>query len=285
MALIACPECGHEVSTTADICPNCGHPFVKPAVQRNVVVSEVPRESDGFPPWAFVPLGILAVVLIFLLFYFMRSNDETANSNISVNVAAKRPVNDTRETTVHSETQPNEVVVPPSSEPQQVIVPPSAPPPSDTTITSIAPDTVASDKGTVSIEAKVATKSGSIQPVNDEKFYLLDEDLQSVLSGADIIDETGQGLKTAFALSVIYPDKYSETHRKALNAINDHVKYDVMTDASGKAQMKNVKPGSYYLFGIHKTPNGYALWSQPVAIQPGDNKLLLSPMPMTEVSR
>lgn len=27
MALIECPECGHEVSSAATACPNCGHPF------------------------------------------------------------------------------------------------------------------------------------------------------------------------------------------------------------------------------------------------------------------
>ena len=26
MALIKCPECGHDVSTLADRCPNCGAP-------------------------------------------------------------------------------------------------------------------------------------------------------------------------------------------------------------------------------------------------------------------
>ncbi len=284
MALITCPECGHEVSTTADACPNCGHTFIKPAVQRNVVVSEVPREREGFPPWAFVPLGILAVVLVFLLFYFMRNNDETANSNISVNVSARRPVNDTKETTIHTDSQPSEVIVPPSSEPQQVIVPPPAPP-SDTTITRIPPETVAPDKGTVSIEAKVATNSGTTQPVNAEKFYLLDDDLQSILNDADLKDETGKGLTTAFALSVVFPDRYGDTRKKALDEINKHIKYDVTTDASGKAQMKDVKPGSYYFFGIHKTRNGYALWSQPVSIQPGDNKLVLSPVRMTEISQ
>lgn len=287
MSLITCPECAHEVSSTAASCPNCGHPFVKPAVQRNVIISDAPRESDGFPPWAFVPLGVLALVLIFMLFYFMKGGDETANSNISVNVETKRPSTDSKETTIGTSSQPNEVILPPSSAPQQVIVPPSSSsaPPSTSTVTSIPPDTIASNEGTVSVEAKVASKNGNIQPVSAEKFYLLDEDLQSILSDAGIVDETGQGLTTAFALSVVYPDRYSETRKKALDAINKHIKYNVTTDSSGKAQMKNVKPDSYYFFGIHKTANGYAVWSQPVAIQSGDNKLVLTPVRMTEVSR
>jgi len=288
MSLITCPECAHEVSTTAAACPNCGHsflpPVVKPIVQRNVVVSEVPREREGFPPWAFIPLGVLGLLLVFLLFYFLKS-DDTANNNINVNLASRTSPVETRQTNIRSESQPNQVVVPPSSEPQQVIIPPSAPP-SQTTVTTVPPpETVAPDKGTVSIEAKIATKSGAIQPVQKEKFYLLDKDLQSILSDADIDDETGQGLNTAFGLSVVYPDKYRETNKKALDAINKHVKYNILTDSNGKAQMKDVKPDSYYLFGITKTRNGYAIWSSPVTIQPGDNKLVLDPVRMTEISQ
>ena len=292
MSLIVCPECGHEVSTTAAACPNCGHPFappvihppvVHPPVQRNIVVSEVPREREGFPPWAFVPLGVLALGLVFLFFYLFKSSDE--NGNVNVNLAARTSPVETRTANLRTEPKSTEVVVPPSSEPQQIIVPPSAPPSTETTITTIPPETVAPDKGTVNIEAKVATKSGTVQPVQKEKFYLLDEDLQSILSDADITDETGQGLNTAFGLSVVYPDKYRDTNKKALDAINKHVKYDVLTDGGGKAQLKGVKPDSYYLFGIHKTANGYAIWSQQVSINAGDNLLNLQPARMTEITQ
>lgn len=27
MALVACPECGHQVSSAANSCPHCGHPL------------------------------------------------------------------------------------------------------------------------------------------------------------------------------------------------------------------------------------------------------------------
>ena len=32
MALIACPECGREVSSAAASCPQCGHPITRQAV-------------------------------------------------------------------------------------------------------------------------------------------------------------------------------------------------------------------------------------------------------------
>lgn len=283
MSLIICPECAHEVSTTAAACPNCGHLIAPPIVKTRTIVQEVPRESEGFPPWAFIPLGVLGLLLVFLLFYFLKS-DDTANNNINVNIAARKPI-ETKETTVRTNPQPNEVAVPPSSQPQQVIVPQSAPPvappsSSETTITTVDPD-----KSSVSLEAKIATKSGSIQSVSKEKFYLLDESLDSILSDANLSDETGQNTTTAFGMSIVFPDKYGDTRKKALDAINRHVKYNVTTDSSGKAEMKSVKPGSYYLFAITKSGNGFAVWNSSVSIVPGQNVLNITPASLTEVTQ
>lgn len=290
MSLITCPECAREVSTAAASCPNCGFTFIKPVVQRNVIVAEAPRENDGFPKWVFIPLGILGVTLLFILLAYMRNNDDSdvAQRNINVNVAAPRQANGAIDTTVRSTPLPNEVVVPPSSSGGQVVVPQtSAPvttaPPSSSTVTTVPPDTIASDKGTVKLEAKIAGKTGNMQPVRQERFYLLDKDLESILSDADIDDETGQGLKTAFGLSVVNPGKYGDVNRKAMNAINKHIVYRTQTDASGKASMKDVKPDNYYLFGVTKMGKGFAIWSQPVTIQPGDNSLLMQPASLTEV--
>ena len=271
MSLITCPECAHEVSTTAAACPNCGHLIAPPIVKTRTIVQEVPREREGFPPWAFIPLGVLGLLIVFLLFWFLRS-DDTANNNINVNVSARKPI-ETRETTVRNNPPPNEVAVPPSA-------PSSAPSSSETTITTVDPD-----KSSVSLEAKIATKSGSVQSVRNEKFYLLDEDLASILSDANLSDETGQSTTTAFGMSIVFPDKYNETRKKALDAINKRVKYSVTTDSSGKAEMKSVKPGSYYLFAITKSGNGFAVWSSPVSIVPGQNVLNIPPVSLTEVTQ
>ncbi len=287
MSLIICPECAHEVSSSAAACTNCGHPFVKPVVQRNVVFSEVAPRKDDFPKWIFIPLGILGVLLLFILLAYMRNDDEDGR-NINVRVGSQQPAN-SLDTRVRTDTEPNQIVVPPSQT-GQVIVPPSSlpdAPPSQTTVTSVAPptETVVPDKGTVNLEAKVATRSGSTQPVRAERFYLLDKDLDSILSDANIDDETGQGLSNAFGLSVVFPDRYGDINKKALAAISKHTVYKTQTDASGKGQMKGVKPDNYYLFGITKTRTGFAIWSSPVTIQAGDNSLVLPAAQMTEISQ
>lgn len=45
MALIKCPECGKEVSSTAKSCPNCGHPIAPEKVVEKTVIKEKKKGS------------------------------------------------------------------------------------------------------------------------------------------------------------------------------------------------------------------------------------------------
>lgn len=289
MAIINCPECGKEVSTAAVACPNCGRPLAPPSIEERTVIREVAPpviERETFPKWIFVPLAILGVVLIFLLFALFRQEDDDQR-NVNVKVSTNRPVSTTSNTTARSDSEPNQIIVPPSSSDSTITTAPQTVPPppasSDTTVTQVPADTAKVDIGTLSIEAKVSDRTGNTRPVRAEKFYLLDKDLESILSDAEIEPINGQSLKNSFGVSVLYPDKYRDTNKNALDEIKKHIKYDVTTDSSGKAQMKDIKPDSYYLFAITKTGNGFAIWSSPININSGQNILNLSPERMTEV--
>lgn len=278
MPLVNCPECNHEVSASAESCPNCGHPFSPPAV-KSKTVTHTSTTQEEFPKWIFIPLAVLAVVVVFGLIIFMQNSDDSANRDIDVNIDAQRETADRGDkTVVLPDESDTKVVVPPSTTtepPNSQTIPP------DTQTTVI--ENESPDKGTVNIEAKVTNTDGRTTPVEDEKFYLLDKQLESILRDANIKSINGQTLTNSFGLSVLYPDKYKDVNKKALEAIEDHVEYDTLSDMSGKAQMKGVEPGSYYLFAIHKTANGFAIWSSSVTIKAGENRLVLPPARLTEV--
>lgn len=286
MALINCPDCGKEVSTSAVACPNCGHPMATSPVEERTVVREVPPtavEKDSFPKWIFVPLAVLGAVLIFLLFALFRQEDDNQR-NINVDVSAQRPAASNSDPVTRPDTEPDIAVVPPGSADTNLsTIPSNVPQTSDTTVSQIPADVQNADQGALSIEAKVSDRTGGTKPVKAEKFYLLDKDLEQILRDADIEPIEGQTLKNSFGLSVLYPDRYGKIRDKALSEINKHIKYDVLTDSEGKAQMSRIKPDSYYLFAITKTANGFAIWSSEVDINPGQNVLKLTPQPMTEV--
>jgi hypothetical protein len=252
------------------------------------VVAEKPVD-EGFPKWIIAPVVILALIVIFLLIAITRNNEENANTRtVNVNLDTQRRSTDSRES-ARTETAPNQIEVPSSSTtvnpPSSSTTAPSYPststsvPSSSTSVT-----TVPADKGMVVIDAKVATKTGAVQAVKNEKFYLLDKDLDMILSEADLEPIEGNTLSDSLGLAVMYPDRYGDFQRDALNAIKKHIKYSVTTGGDGKAAMKDVKPDSYYLFGITKTRSGFAIWSSPVSIIGGENKLNLQPARINEIS-
>jgi len=67
MALIACPECGKQVSSSAPTCPGCGHPIARPVAtpvatpvaRRRVVVQQEPSRGGGSGFIVFVVLLLI----------------------------------------------------------------------------------------------------------------------------------------------------------------------------------------------------------------------------------
>ncbi len=289
MALTICKECGKEVATTAAACPNCGNPINPVKKQTKTVITPTPVENEQpFPTWVIFPIIIVGALLIFLLYSMFSSNDETASDNVNINIGqdqiatrtidndAQKPVDTT---IVEGDTDiPNTTTAPPPAPVNEQQIPPD-------TRTEVGENGSKDDKGKVMLDAKFADKNGKVQNVKDEKFYLLDKDLETILREANLQGIENQSLKNSFGLSVIDPGKYSEFNKKALDAINDHIKYDVLTNSDGKAEFGNVEPKSYYLFGIHKVGNGFAIWNSAVTVNKGENKLQIQPQRPTEIRR
>ncbi|HEV8591985.1 MAG TPA: zinc-ribbon domain-containing protein [Pyrinomonadaceae bacterium] len=272
MALVYCPECGHEISNAAVACPHCGRPIAKNSLIEHRVAKPSATREEGVPKWAIIPIvAIGTAILIAFLFLFAR-NGEDANSNLRVAVNTQKPSTTpinvpSSETTIGTATEDGTISVP-----------------SDSQISTVPGSQVAvPSKGTVVIDAKMTAKNGSAQPVRKEKFYLLDKDLETILSDGGIEPIVGQSLLNSFGLSVVYPDRYGDFNRRALAAIKPHIKYAGTTDVNGKASLGGIEPSSYYLFGITKSGNSFAMWSSPVAVIAGENTLNLSPAPLTEI--
>ncbi len=273
-----CTECGHDVSSAAVACPNCGKPLnnAAPVRDRPVVVDNSPKE-DGIPPWAFVTAGIAAVLIVFFIIVMInRDDDNSDNTNLRVRVGSEQDRNDTsdpvRTTSVPSDTT--------SSAPidSGVSSVPSTVPSSESTVPGSQTDVSAPPtKGAVKIEAKTVSDDGDPQVVRNEKFYLLEKDISQILSEARIEPIAGNNLANSFGLAIMYPDRYGDFRRRALDAINQNIEYSGTTNSQGIAEMSGVDPGNYYLFGITRTDKGFAMWSSQVSVIAGDNVLNLAP--------
>ena len=246
----------------------------RPVVERKVVVTE-PRR-DGFPAWALIPIGLLAVLLIFVMYLVLDRSNET-NANIRVNTNS----NAAREKAVTRQNVPTDS----TSAPSTVTVPGPPPVPRSQSAVPGSQSMVSESptKGEVTIQAKVVTKNRSTQTVTNERFYLLDQDVEIILSNAGIAPIEGQSLTNSLGLALVFPDQYGDFGRKAMTAINKHIKYVGQTDDSGSAQLRGVEPNSYYLFGRTKVGQGFSVWNSQVSIQVGDNVLTLTPQSVTEI--
>lgn len=275
MSLVHCPECGHEISGNAIACPNCGRPIsTPPVIERKVIVAAPPRERQ-FPPWALIPIGLLGVILLMVMYMVYRQSDETANMNVNVN--GSRRTTSVPETRTDSRT----ATVPPGESapvtgpaqtttvPGTTTAPPTAPPP---------------DKGTVVLNARISSPRSGAQAARGTKFYLLDRDLETILSEARVEPIEGNTLTGSLGLATVFPDRYSDFQHAAMRAIAGHAKYSGTTSSSGSAGLSGVAPGEYYLFGITHVARGFALWNSPVSVIPGENIMNLSPQSVTEVA-
>jgi len=282
MSMIHCPECGSEVSDAAVACPSCGRPLRSIPVVKEVVPV---REDRDFPSWVFIPIAIVAGLVLLFLFMFMRGNNDDANVNLAVNASRSGSREVARNGTV-VESAPGSVTTVPGSSTGVNPPPPSTgvAPPSTTTVPgSSAPVGAPPSKGTVTVDAKIATRNGAA-PVRNAKFYLLDKDVDLILTEARIEPIEGQTLMSSLGLAAAFPSKYGDFQRRAMAAIRDHVKASATSGSTGKAEFANVEPDMYYLFAVTSNSEGFALWSSPVTIQPGSNVLNLTPQPLTDVS-
>jgi hypothetical protein len=278
MSLIHCPECGHEISTAAVACPSCGRPVsARPVAVPRVVVEKEPR-TDSIPPWVIAPVIIMGVLVLFGLIYLFTASDDDANANLSVNVNTRRTE------TARAPVSTTESTVPATSIPvTNDTAPPSYPSTSSQSVPGSRVEAPQQTKGTVVIDAKVSTRSGSSQPVRNTRFYLLDKDVESILRDADLDPIEGQTLAASLAVATADQARYGQFYRDAMQAIKDHIKYSGSTDSSGKAQLGSVEPDSYYLFGVVRTGEGFAMWSSPVSVIAGDNAVNLTPQPLTQM--
>lgn len=276
MSLINCPECNSEISTEAETCPKCGHPAANRRKEVTPVVATTRENESALPKWVVPALVVLAAFTLFGVIYAMQNRDEPADREVVV---------DTLEPERTSEsTKRIDAANDPLTEPQTREIPV---PENDQTITAdskaAVPDSSV-ERGSADLDAKVKDLKGKIVAVEDEKFYLLDKELSEILRESRLQPIENNSLINSFGLSVLYPDKFSKFNSAALSAINDHIEYDTLTDAKGFARITNIRPGNYYIFGIHKIGKGFAIWSSPVTIKPGENNLNIQPQRPVEIA-
>jgi hypothetical protein len=227
----------------------------------------------------------MGVLLLFLLLFLFTRGDRSDEANTQLRVNMNAQGRSTNRDTVATTTEPSTVTSVPGSS-TGVTVPSTSVPSTETSVGGAQVSLPAQPtKGTAVIQAKVITRNNSQQPVRGQRFYLLDKDVETILSEARVEPIEGNTLTASLGLAAAMPDRYGDFQRRAMQALKNHIKYAGTTDSNGKAQLGGIDPDSYYLFGVVRSGNGFAIWSSPVSIIPGENVLDLTPQSITEIDR
>lgn len=122
-------------------------------------------------------------------------------------------------------------------------------------------------------------------PLAETEFYLLDKSLVNILKDAKFVPEFSDGkrhkLKDGDYLTATAKAFSSEDEESALIAmlikadVSKHKLYTLKTDYSGLAKIKELKIGTYYLFGIGKTDDEIFVWHFVVNIKSFNNAIEL----------
>ena len=77
MAMVACPECGKQVSSTAPACPGCGAPVAK-LVQRRDMPPAYLEERPKAQWWTCAVGGLIAVLVVVFFLLRMPGSEQSA---------------------------------------------------------------------------------------------------------------------------------------------------------------------------------------------------------------
>lgn len=138
---------------------------------------------------------------------------------------------------------------------------------------------------TINIEAAIIYRSGQVVPVARTTFYLLDDDLITILKTAGVqptastsrmYQDYGKAILTDIGFAVRYgslPD-YQRFGSAVAEAIKPHIKYTFQTDFSGKAILSDAPPGKFFLFGIGATRQSGVVWNMAIDTTTNQNLVL-----------
>ncbi len=114
---------------------------------------------------------------------------------------------------------------------------------------------------TLEVEASIINNAGEAEPLTRQVFYILKKSPDDLLKGIDVTSEIW--------------------YAKTMNGLRNHALTFFITDSQGKAEIKDLKAGTYYICGISQMVEGAGVWDVEVELKWGKNSLVLDNRNMT----
>jgi hypothetical protein len=153
----------------------------------------------------------------------------------------------------------------------------------------------------ISVEAGLVYKAGNVTPVARTVFYVLDASFSDILRKANIELPFDSGKDNPSYFEVLYPsmsvdlfgfasaqmekikrassspttEKMIKFYEDSIAAMAPHIIGKETTDFGGKARFSQLRPSTYYVFGVYAAPNNSLAWNVKVNASDSDTKVTL----------
>ena len=122
------------------------------------------------------------------------------------------------------------------------------------------------------LNASVQFLNNKVRPAGDIEFFIVSEDLDSIVQRAGISVPVGQGIKSAaelWARSIQSGYRYPGVASHIRNALADVNLARIKTDSRGLASVGSLAAGTYHLVGTAPLGRVGVVWSKPFTIDSG----------------
>lgn len=128
------------------------------------------------------------------------------------------------------------------------------------------------------LRAQVQFLNNKNRPAGFTEFFLLRDDLESIIKTAGIRIPSGQGIDSGselWARSVQRGYRYPGVASAIRNALATKSLARIKTNSIGESNLENIEPGNYFVVGSSPLGQVGVVWSKEVQLRPGTNGLTL----------
>jgi len=130
----------------------------------------------------------------------------------------------------------------------------------------------------IQLRAQVQFLNNKNRPAGFTEFFLVKEDLESIVSNSGIRIPPGQGIDSGaelWARSVQRGYRFPGIASAIRNALATRSLARIKTNSMGEANLANIEAGNYYVVGSSSLGQVGIVWSKPFQLKPGSNSISL----------
>ena len=128
------------------------------------------------------------------------------------------------------------------------------------------------------LRAQVQFLNNKNRPAGFTEFFLVKNDLESIVRNSGVSIPSGQGIESSaelWARSVQRGYRYPGVASAIRNALATRSLARIKTNSIGESNLENLEPGNYFIVGASSLGQVGVVWSKAIQLKPGTNGISL----------